>query len=651
MSKVAPYGTWPSQLTADVIVQSASSVVELVVDPATSKIYHIESRPSEGGRNVLVQSEEGKDVFGKDWNCRTAVHEYGGAPAVVCDDKVYFSNFSDGRVYTLDATSGEEPKPVTPESKAHRYADLAVHPWYRHLLVAIQEDHTKPAPADVVNTLCLINTKTQQVATLVSGADFYGAPCFSPDGAHLAWQQWDHPDMPWEGGQVYIAGISADDKEIRAKDVRHIAGRAGAVSAGYPLWTSNDSLVFTSDESGYQNPWIYTVSAGKAAPVLQTPVKEDFSSPAWRFGSAFGAVADNEGKMALYTALRDGRSVLYMVSLHCGTLEEIECPYTVVECVYRIVDRSMVFIGGKDDAPKSIVLCTLKDYAKPKYAEVKAAKRDLPEWSVSKPLPMTLEVPPNKDPLYIVLYPPTSSGYKGPENELPPCIVNVHGGPTGMADQSFTLPKQFFTSRGFAWVDVNYGGSAGYGREYINRLAGTWGVVDVRDCVLAASILSKTHKLIDPARTAIRGGSSGGFTVLAAACAYPDAFAAAVSNYGISDLFKLCEFTHKFESHYMEKLLGGTPDQIPEVYKERSPVFNADKIRTPLLILQGSLDAVVPPGQAEAIVKAIKDNNGRVDYVLFEGEGHGFRKSENMKAALEKELAFYEDVFGLKKHA
>lgn len=338
---------------------------------------------------------------------------------------------------------------------------FAVHPWYRNLIVAVQEDHTKPAPADVVNTLCLIDTKDKRVTPLAAGVDFYGAPCFSPDGAHIAWQQWNHPDMPWEGGEVWAAAVKADEEELRLVGAKRVAGAPDAVSAGYPTWVSNETLLFTSDASGYQNPWVYAPSTGEAKPVLEQPVAEDFSQPAWTLGGSFHARVDAEGKMALYAALRAGRAVLYVVSLHCGTLEEIECPYATITAVRAVVDGAAVFIGVKDNAPSSIVLCSLKDYSKPKFTPLKAQnaaqeKPSVPQGYISKPIPLTLEVPPNNDPLHIVLYPPTNLEFKGPAEEKPPCIVSVHGGPTGLADQGFDITKQFFTSRGFAWYALSH---------------------------------------------------------------------------------------------------------------------------------------------------------------------------------------------------
>ncbi|CAL1702735.1 unnamed protein product [Somion occarium] len=653
MPKVAPFGTWQSPITVDSLVESSVKVDNVIVDPITSTVYHVEKRPSEGGRSVLVRTEESVDVIGKEFNCRTGVHEYGGAAATVCDGVIYFSNFSDGRVYKLK--EGDKPEPITPESSVYRFADFAVYPRQTRLLIAILEDHTKPDPADVVNTLCVIDTESRTISPLVSGADFYAAPTFSPNGSHFAWQQWSHPDMPWDGAEIHVATVlfKENGAGLALTGITHVAGKPLAISAADPIWISNETLLYTSDESGYQNPYVHSVSSAKSSPVLSNPITEDFSLPAWALGVRYGAALDKAGNKVLFTALRDGRSHLYVLTLHCNVLEEISCPYVSISNVIRVADDNVVFVGAKINEPAQIVLCSLRDYSLPHYSALNSisstSKVSLPAGLISKPQPMALLVPPNNDPLHVVCYPPTNPEYVGPEGEQPPCVVHVHGGPTGFQDQSLNMTTQFFTSRGWAWLNVNYGGSSGYGRKYIDRLYGQWGVVDVRDCALAASTLSKPpYSLIDPARTAIRGGSAGGFTVLATLCAYPDTFAAGTSMYGISDLKKLDDFTHKFEARNTEKLMGGSSSQIPEVYKERSPINNADRIKAPLLIEQGSVDAVVPPEQAEDIVKTIKSKGGHVEYVLFEGEGHGWRKAENIKAALAKELAFYEGVFKLK---
>ncbi|KAI0752561.1 alpha/beta-hydrolase [Daedaleopsis nitida] len=649
---IAPYGTWSSPITPDVVLKSGEHAEELFADPVTSTIYHIERRPAEAGRNVIVNTEKGQDVVGKEWNVRSGVHEYGGAPAIAYDGIVYFSNFKDGRVYRLK--QGEEPEPVTPENKNFRYAKFAVHPKQPHLLVSVFEDHTKSQPADIVNNLCVINTKEKTVSTLVSGADFYATPTFTPDGTHIAWQQWFHPDMPWEGSEIAVAEAHADENSLTVTNTKVVAGKRIEISAGYPAWASNDLLLFVSDVSGYWNPWTYSIATGTASAVFPKPMDEDFAEPFWRLGWNQGVPLDQEGRMALFTALKEGRNVLYLVSLQGGALEELESPYVNISSVQRVTHDAVVFLGEKNDEAERIVLCNVKEYAKPKFTVV-GAKTDADELPftrayISVPKAIALKDPETGGPVHVLVYPPTNPEYAAPEGEKPPAVFSAHGGPTSRATQGLSLTRQYYTTRGWAWIEVNYGGSSGYGRKYTKRLEGKWGIVDVRDCVTAVEQLAAPpHSLVDPQRTAITGGSAGGYTVLKSLCSYPDAFAAATSSYGISDFFKLAEFTHKFESQYLFKLVGGTPDEVPDVYKERSPVFLADKIKAPLLVLQGSEDAVVPPNQAEGIVETIKKQGGRVEYIVFEGEGHGWRKAENMRAALEKEIGFYEDVFGLKR--
>lgn len=649
MTKTAPYGTWTSPITTDAILQGGAKLIELFVDPITSTIYHIEGRPLEGGRNVIVKTEDARDVIGREFNARTGVQEYGGGAAVAHNGVVYFSNFSDNRVYKV--TDGQQPTPVTPDNTNHRFAKIDVHPVHNHLLVAIMEDHTKPAPPDVVTTLCVINTQTRTVTTLVSGADFYAFPYFSPDGTRLAWQQWSHPDMPWEGAEIYVAAVSADAQRLSVHDLTYVAGKKIDISASYPCWASSELLLFASDVSGYQNPWKYDVTAGRAAPVLPEPVAHDFAEPAHSLGIEYGTALDAGATKALYAALRDGRSVLYVVTLKSGALEELACPYVGISAVKRVTEESVVFLADRADAAGGIVVCTLTDYKKPAYVTLGAkadAAAPFPHSLISEAQSIELKVGPDGEPLHVLYLPPKNPEYTAPEGEKPPCIVNAHGGPTGRASLALSWEKQYFTSRGWVWLDVNYGGSSGYGRRYIERLAGKWGIVDVDDCVHAMQQLAAApYSLIDSQRSVIRGGSAGGYTTLVTVCSYPDTFAAATSLFGIADLRGLAEDTHKFESHYMEKLMGGTIEEIPEVYKDRSPMFHADKIKSPLLVLQGAIDAVVPPQQAQVIVDAIKKRGGRVEYTIFEGEGHGWRKAETIKVALEQELHFYEDVLGI----
>jgi len=647
--KTAPYGTWASPITADAILQGGGSKSELFVDSVASTIYYIEGRPAEGGRDVIVEASTGRDVIGREWNARTGVQEYGGGPAMAYGGAVYFSNYIDNRVYVV--VEGNDPKPITPDNKDFRYAKFNVHPEYNNIIVAIQEDHSKPRPPDVVTTLCIINSKTLSVATVVSGADFYAFPSFSPDGRYLAWEQWSHADMPWEGSEIYVAKVDVIEDGLTLSDTTYVAGKKINISASSPAWASDDILLFTTDETGYHNPWTYSVSSGKATPVLPSPVDEDFNQPLHKLGQEYSAPLDLHAGRAIYTALKDDRIALYIVKLSTGEIEEVECPYTDVQDLKRVAPNSFVFLANSAEAPQVLIVCVLADGAKPQFREVNIASTSsapkFPNSLISVAQSMTLKTEDGE--LHVLYLPPKNPAYEAPEGERPPCVVNSHGGPTGRESASLSWSKQYFTSRGWAWVDVNYGGSSGYGRKYIKRLEGKWGIVDVDDCTRAMQQLSSPpYSLIDPKRSVIRGGSAGGFTTLAIICFKPDVFAAATSLFGIADLRSLAKETHKFESHYMEKLMGGTLEEVPEVYEGRSPIFHADKIKTPLLVLQGSIDAVVPPDQAEVIVEAIKKRNGRVEYTVFEGEGHGWRKAKTIKAALEQELHFYEDVFGIK---
>ncbi|EMD35932.1 hypothetical protein CERSUDRAFT_115835 [Gelatoporia subvermispora B] len=649
VKKTAPYGTWSSPITPDALVENAASVDEAFVDPITSVIYHIEDRPTEGGRSVIVITEENRDLFGKEWNARTGVHEYGGAPAIAYDGVIYFSNFGDSRVYMVK--DGGQPEPVTPEGKPYRYARFTVHPKYTHLLVSILEDHTHDTPAEIVNTLCVIDTKAKTVKTIVSGADFYSHAAFSPDGSHIVWQQWRHPDMPWEGAEIYVAEVRTDGTTLAVEDTTYVAGKAQEISASFPFWASNDVVMFTSDISGFQNPWKYSLSSRLAAPALLQPIEEDFAQPGWLLSFDWGVPLALDGKAVLYTALKEGRSVLYVVSLVSGTVEEVDCPYVDLSGVRRVTNDSAIFVGATAQSGMAVILCSIEDYAKPQFKAINAAGEEGPKFPlsyVSIAQAITISAPLKNEPVYLLYSPPQNPEFEGLVDEVPPCIVSVHGGPTGRASPALSWSKQFWTTRGFGWMDVNYGGSSGQGRKYIDRLEGQWGIVDVEDCVRAAQELSKPpYSLIDAKRTVITGKSSGGLTVLQSLCNFPGVYAAATSSFGISNLYKLAEFTHKFESHYLFKLVGGTPEEVPQVYDARSPVFHADKIKSPLLVLQGSIDAVVPPGQAEEIVNMIRKHHGRVEYVVFEGEGHGWRKAETIKAALSKELSFYQDVLGL----
>ncbi|KAJ7471970.1 Alpha/Beta hydrolase protein [Mycena latifolia] len=658
--KVAPYGTWKSPLTLETITdtENVADLVDVLVDPIRSEVYHIEKRPAERGRNALLQTETGRDVTGGDWDIKTTVNGYGGAPAIVYDGVVYFSHGKDGRVYRVSVDgSNNVPEAITPENGSHKFANFDVCPTEPTLLICVFEDHTNSkSPTEVINSLAILNFSTKTVSPLDSDASFYSSPKFSPDGKRLVWVEWDLPDMPWIGAEIWVADVLATPgppHSLLFQNPRHVAGEHGKISVAYPSWLSNDFIFFTSDVSGFPNPWMYDCTTGEAKPVFEIPMAESFGygSPPKRLGWSPYAVANAQGTAAVFTAIKDGRSVLYLVQLVTGMSELLTCPYVGIEHIrpLRPDQNEIVFIGTKADASPALIRCTSTS-AEPVFIDLQSSSHGstLPPEYISLPKPNTLLVPHGMEtqPVHIVYYAPNNPEYAGLEREKPPCVLNVHGGPVGFSAQSLNTTKQFFTTRGWAWLDVNFGGSSGYGRAYMERLRGNWGVVDIDDCLAAARILSSApHNRIDPKRVVIRGPSAGGFAVLAALSIKADArvFAAGASLYGISDLRRLQLETHKFESGYLTMLIGADP----QVLLDRSPVFHADKIVAPLLILQGDADMAVPPSQAEGMVKSIQKNGGMVEYKLYSGEGHGWKRRDTIQDALRREIQFYNRVLGI----
>ncbi|KIJ37734.1 hypothetical protein M422DRAFT_33621 [Sphaerobolus stellatus SS14] len=649
-TKQAPYGTWKSPISAELLSQVSTVIDYLFVDKDNGQVYHVEKRPSEGGRSAIVNTTHQQDVLEKDWDSRTGVHEYGGVPATAKNGVLYFSSNSDRRVY--EAEGKATPKAITPENENWRYADLTVIQQDPTLLLAVLEDHTKPEPANVINKLVAIEAQSQTVTPFAEGADYYAFPTVSPNKKKVAWIQWYFPDMPWEGAELVVADLVISGNSVKPANIKVVSGQKGTVSVDQPRWASDDTLLFLNDSSGYVNPLKYIVSENASTPVFKDPIQEDFAAPAWNLGRSDSAILTSEN--VLYASTKDGRAVLSLANLSTGSKKDLSTPYTVINFLIAISPKAAVFIGAKADQIGAVIEATLLEDGSVTYKTLKSLSSSNPALSpaiVSKAQPITLSEPPKNEPVHVLYYPPFNPEYVGVQGEVPPAVIQVHGGPTGHANAGLNWAIQYWTSRGWAWVDVNYGGSSGYGREYRDRLKGNWGIVDVDDTILAVEQLAAT-KLIDPTRIAIRGGSAGGYTVLATLTSPNQPFRAGTSAYGIADLKKLGDFTHKFESGYLWGLIGVDPNDeaaIDKVTAERSPLTRADQITVPLLILQGSKDAVVPPQQAELIVDSIKKRNGRVKYILFEGEGHGWRRAENIKLAWETELAWYEEVFNLSK--
>lgn len=449
------------------------SLDDVLVDPKKSdSLYVVEKRPNEGGRSVVVElkNSQAKDVFDDKWNARTGVEEYGGASAIVYDGVVYFSNYDDSRVYAVKE-SGSAPVPVTlgklyvclsreyiayhqfADNTNFRYANFAVHPTASQLIVSILEDHTKPEPANVVTTLVTINVKDSSIHNLVSGADFYSSPTFSPDGKRIAWVQWNHPDMPWDGGEVHAAEVSVEDNAISITNELRLKGTWKEVSAVQPRWISNDTLLFLTDERGFKNPYLAKAVPGsgfRIEPVIK-PFDEEFAEPEWYLGYSYIAALSETS--VLFLAFRQGRSVIYLVDPTKQTKKEIPSPYAHIVNIRPINADTFILLGEATDSPRALVLGVLDGQGGATYKTIRGGDDDsaenIPKTYFSSPEPLTFSA--QGKPLYTVFYPPTNPEFVGPANERPPCVVSIHGGPTSMTAQGLSLKVQYFTSRGFAW--------------------------------------------------------------------------------------------------------------------------------------------------------------------------------------------------------
>ncbi len=623
---VAPYGSWKSPITSDLIVAGTVGLSQVRLDG--DDVYWIEQRPSEGGRNVVVRrTPAGRitDVTPGDFNARTRVHEYGGGAYVVADRTVWFSNFADQRLYRQDA--GRPPEPITPQGDL-RYADADLDRAHQRL-VCVREDHTAPG-REAVNTLVDVDLDgRREVRVLVSGNDFYASPRLSPDGQRLAWVTWNHPNMPWDGTELWVGELAADGS---IRTAQRVAGGTEE-SVSLPQWSPRGLLYFISDRSGWWN--LYRWRPGHLEQVVA--LEGELAGPPWVFGMSTYAF---ESEQRIICEVRSkGIHRLARLDPSVGRLETIETPYTTLAGFTRASAGRVVTIAGSPTQPAGVIVVDPPSGA----AQVLRLSADVRVDPGYLSIPQPIEFPTEHGlTAHAFFYAPANRDYVAPQQERPPLLVHVHGGPTGAASTALDLGIQYWTSRGFAVADVNYGGSAGFGRAYRQRLNGQWGLVDVQDCVNAARYLAG-RKLVDPDRLAISGGSAGGYTVLRTLTS-SDLFKAGASHFGISDLEVFHQDTHKFEAHYDHSLLGPWPHSR-HVYRERSPIHSIDRIAAPVILFQGLEDRIVPPNQAEMIVEALRRKGVPVAYVAFEGEQHGFRRAENIKRALDGELYFYGKVF------
>jgi dipeptidyl aminopeptidase/acylaminoacyl peptidase len=628
--KTAPYGAWRSPITADLITGKRVGVVSPRIDG--DDVYWIENRPAEAGRSVVVRrSPDGTiaDAIPSGFNARTRVHEYGGGAYTVRDGVLIFANFADTRLYRVDGN--DPPRPITPAG-ALRYADVIFDP-DRARLIAVREDHS--GDGEAVNTIVALDPAGDESGGMVltSGADFYSNPRLSPDGRRLAWLQWNHPNMPWDGSELWVGEIG-EDGMVASSEL--IAG-GPQESIFQPEWAPDGTLYFVSDRTGWWN--LYRRS-GDGDEVL-APMEAEFGLPQWVFGMATYCFLDPRTILATYT--RDGTWQLATIDTESGRLAFVENPFTEIDEPFA-ADGSAVMVAGSPTLATAVVRYD------PASGTLETLKRsletDIDAGYLSIPTPVEFPAE-NGLTAHGFLYLPRNVDFVAPEGEMPPLLVQSHGGPTSATSTALSLPLQFWTSRGFAVLDVNYGGSTGYGRPYRQRLTDAWGIVDVDDHVNGARYLIE-RGLVDPERTAIRGWSASGYTTLAT-LAFRDLFRAGASHFGISDLETMTTDTHKFESRYLDGLIGPYPDR-KDIYMDRSPIHHLEGFTEPLILFQGSEDTVVPPDQAETMYEAMAARGLPVALVVFAGEGHGFRRAENIRRALEGELDFYGQVFGFTPH-
>ncbi len=621
-----PYGSWKSPITSDKIASGMIRLEQVALDG--ENIYWIEMRPSEGGRSAIMRyspDSQMSEVIPAPFNVRTRVHEYGGGAFVIDEETVYFSNFTDQRIYRSRFKS--MPKPITPEG-LYRYAD-GVLDRLRNRLICVCEDHSR-AEVEPVNTLTSIDIHGKEHYVMVSGNNFYSSPRLSPDGSKLAWLTWNHPCMPWDGTELWVGNLNAKG---RIRNATRIAGSTEE-SIFQPEWSPDGTLYFVSDRSDWWN--IYGLQRGCIEPVIEMEL--EFGAPQWFFGMSTYAFVSADTIVCTYN--NKGTWHLASIFISANEIQSINTRFTDISYL-RAGAGKAVFIGGSPSEPASIVRIDLQN----NQTEILRSSTDIIFDSDYISIPRAVEFPSENGIAHAFYHPPQNKECRGPDTERPPLIVISHGGPTSAVSTKLDYMTQFWTSRGFAVINVNYGGSTGYGRSYRQRLNGEWGNVDVDDCVNGATHLVNVDE-VDENRLIIRGGSAGGYTTLCA-LAFRDVFSAGADYYGVSDLESMRKETHKFESHYLDRLIA-TYSESSNVYYNRSPINFADHISCPVIFFQGLEDKIVPPVQTESIFNALKRKGLHVAYFPFAGEQHGFRRSENIKRALDAELSFYAEVFYLR---
>lgn len=626
-NKPVPYGNWPSAISSELIVSDSLSLDEPVL--AGKSLYYIERRPQEGGRCVIVRSENGAltDILPTAYSARSRVHEYGGGCYCTSHDLVFFVNDSDQDIYCVEEQL--ITRVTTADNK--RFADLAYDRSF-HRLIAICETH---GDSGVTNSIVSIDISSGELTTLEQGDDFYASPRLSAAGNSLCWQTWNHPNMPWDGNQLWLATLGDDG---RIKNSAHIAGSEN-VSTFQPQWSPDDILHYISDDTGWWHLYRHT---GDGPAQQLTHENKELGAPQWVFAQSTYAFINSTSIICRY--LSHGKAILAMLSLaEQPTLTPIETDWQEFSNI-RASGSAVCFIAASNKCFPQLIATHINNNALSHTTVVKTSSQ-LPvseaHYATARTISFTNR---HQQIVYANYYPPTNPVYKSTDAELPPLITICHGGPTGQSSLALDPKKQFWTSRGFSLLDVNYSGSTGYGREYRSRLYEKWGKLDVEDCCDAA-LFAVAQGLADKDRLIIRGSSAGGYTVLSA-LTFEEVFSAGASYYGISELTSLANDTHKFESRYLDRLIGPYPAD-KAIYQQRSPINSTEKLSCPVIFFQGTEDKVVPKEQAEKMFAALAGAGVPVAAQYYEGEQHGFRKAETIVQSLENELSFYKLVFKL----
>ena len=627
MPTLAPYGSWASPLSAERAVAAGIGLGDVGFDG--DSVLWQESRPAEKGRNAVMQRRaDGTllELTPAPWNVRTRVHEYGGRAYLMERGVLFFSHFADQRLYRVD--TGQPPRPITPDATALRYADLCADA-RRGLLWAVREDHR--GGGEPRNSLVALQAEGdgQGGRSVAEGHDFYAAPRLSPDGTQLAWLSWKHPEMPWDGCELWLAAVDAAGQLHGA---RRLAGsRNEAVQQ--PQWSPDGRLHFISDRSGWWNLYRWGDDGAEAL----CPMAAEFGQPFWNFGLCTYAFAS--ARQLVCCIGRNALSRLAVLDTASLQLRDIDTPFSSFGNI-AAADGRVLFTGAAPLQPASVMLLQLDSGRLDLLRRGSTLDVDPAYTSVAQPIEFPTAGGVTAHAFY---YPPSNRDHAAPAGEKPPLLVMGHGGPTSMAVDAYRAGVQYWTSRGIAVLDVNYGGSSGFGRAYRQRLDGSWGVVDVLDCIHGAQFLVQRGDA-DGRRLIIRGGSAGGYTTLSA-LAFHDTFACGASLYGIGDLQTLAEDTHKFEARYLDRLVGPWP-AARDIYFARSPIHHLDGLNCPLILLQGAEDKVVPPEQSRRMHAALKARGVPVAYLEFEGEQHGFRVAANIVRALQAEAYFYARILG-----